>query len=273
MRARLARLTLVTLAALAAGSTALPSSALGNSFDVTCARVRVANDDPLVFPGAPGVAHRHEFFGSRGVGASTTTAQLRAATTSCAVGDDTAAYWVPTLEVRGHLLRGTMRAYYQRAGKASAAAPPQGLRMIAGDPHGTGVQPATVTTWQCVGRGRMRQFRTVPACTVGERLGAWVKFPDCWDGRRLDSPDHRAHVAYAVRGQCPSTHPVAMMRVAFLVTWPVRPASATAVTLADGMLDSHAMHGDFWNAWSPTRLAQLRWDCIEVAAPCGSLTR
>lgn len=24
-----------------------------------------------------------------------------------------------------------------------------------------------------------------------------VTFPDCWDGVRLDSPDHRSHMAYS----------------------------------------------------------------------------
>ena len=43
-----------------------------------------------------------------------------------------------------------------------------------------------------------------------------LTFSSCWDGKNLDSPDHKAHVAYPTKGpanflstgDCPSTHPV-----------------------------------------------------------------
>jgi len=252
---------------------ALPAAAHANSFSVECASSHVSNDDPIVFPGQAGAAHRHEFFGARSTDATSTTASLVRSRTTCAAPHDTAAYWVPTLEVRGQLVRGHMTAYYQRAGKRRAAAPPRGLRMIAGDMHAMEPQSTRVTSWQCVGRGRLAQHDTLPACGVGERLAAWVKFPDCWNGRTLDSADHRSHVAYATRSACPPTHPVAIMRVATLVTWPVRPQRADMVRLAGDRLDPTGMHGDFWNAWHQPTLQQLRWDCIELANACGTVTR
>jgi hypothetical protein len=262
------------LVLIAAGSMlALSPTASANSFFVTCTESHVSHDDPIVFPGQPGAAHRHEFFGAASADASSTTASLEASRTTCAHRDDTAAYWVPTLEVRGVRLVGTLRAYYQRAGKPRAAAPPRGLRIVAGDPHAMEVQPRTVTTWTCVGAGRTDQFSDVPACRRGERLGAWVKFPDCWNGRTLDSADHRSHLAYAVRGRCPATHPVAIMRLALLVTWPARPAGAAAIRLGGDHMDAMGMHGDFWNSWHQRALRQLRWDCIELAAPCGEVRR
>lgn len=266
---RLSRIAL----ALALGSLllALPQSAAANSFDVTCTSSHVANDDPIVFPGKPGAAHRHEFFGAKNTDARSTTASLRRARTTCGDRADTAAYWAPTLEVNGKLVTGTLRAYYQRNGKRSAAAPPQGLRMIAGSAKATRAQSMRVTAWQCIGKGRHRQFNAVPACRRGERLASWVRFPDCWNGRDLDSSDHVSHVAYSAKGACPATHPVAMMRVAFLISWPVRPRRASQVSLGGGMLAPHAFHADFWNAWRQPRLQQLRWDCIEVARPCGSI--
>lgn len=248
-----------------------PASA--NSFFVTCASSHVSSDDPIVFPGQPGAAHRHEFFGARSTSASSTTPTLSGSGTTCGDRADTAAYWVPTLEVRGMRLPGTLRAYYQRAGKPRAAAPPLGLRVVAGDPRATRTQPSTVTTWTCVGAARTTQFTSVPACRRGERLGAWVKFPDCWNGRTLDSPDHRSHLAYAAKGRCPASHPVAIMRLALLVTWPARPTGGASVRLAGDRLDPMGMHGDFWNAWQMPALRQLRWDCIELATPCGEIRR
>lgn len=267
--------TRAILAAAAALTVSLvgPAAASANSFHVTCTSSHVANDDPIVFPGQPGAAHRHEFYGARSASAASTTASLARSATSCGHPADTAAYWTPTLEVGGTLVRGSLRAYYQRAGKPRAAAPPRGLRIIAGDMHAQGAQARTVTSWECIGRGRVLASTSVPRCTRGERLGSWLRFPDCWDGRRLDSPDHASHMARSRRGRCPATHPVELMRVAYLVTWPVRPSSPQRVTLGGGALSPLGMHGDFWNSWQMPALRQLRWDCIEVAAACGDVGR
>lgn len=55
-------------------------------------------------------------------------------------------------------------------------------------------------------------------CPGGIR--ATIIFPSCWDGKNLDSPDHRSHVAYspgsALAGdKCPSTHPVRIPQVMY----------------------------------------------------------
>lgn len=50
-----------------------------------------------------------------------------------------------------------------------------------------------------------------------------IRFPDCWDGRRLDSPDHRSHMATARRTGatgsriCPRSHPVAVPQLVMKV--------------------------------------------------------
>jgi hypothetical protein len=59
-------------------------------------------------------------------------------------------------------------------------------------------------------------------CPGGIR--ATVIFPSCWDGKNLDSPDHKSHVAYSNGGglgtpNCPSTHPVAIPQVMYEVMW------------------------------------------------------
>jgi hypothetical protein len=45
-----------------------------------------------------------------------------------------------------------------------------------------------------------------------------VNFPSCWDGKNLDSDDHKSHVSYPIggapdSGDCPATHPVKMVLV------------------------------------------------------------
>src|SRR3569833_1611818 len=49
-------------------------------------------------------------------------------------------------------------------------------------------------------------------CTGGIR--ATIIFPTCWDGKNLDSPDHKSHIAYSPGGSalagaaCPAKFPV-----------------------------------------------------------------
>src|SRR5207249_2716400 len=49
-----------------------PTGPGGGVFSINCAFDHRAPDDPIVFFGRPGAAHSHDFFGSTGVGASTT---------------------------------------------------------------------------------------------------------------------------------------------------------------------------------------------------------
>jgi hypothetical protein len=37
-------------------------------------------------------------------------------------------------------------------------------------------------------------------CKAGDTLVADMMAPECWDGKYLDSPDHRSHTAYAGYG-------------------------------------------------------------------------
>ncbi len=58
--------------------------------------------------------------------------------------------------------------------------------------------------------------------TRGSFLRLHIRFPECWDGRRLDSPDHKSHMAYATRTGCPSTHPVAVPQITQIYRYPTR---------------------------------------------------
>jgi hypothetical protein len=50
-----------------------------------------------------------------------------------------------------------------------------------------------------------------PECARGtEFLKFRIESAECWDGKRLDSADHKSHMAYADRGECPRSHPVAV---------------------------------------------------------------
>src|SRR5919109_941291 len=68
---------------------------------VSCNYSHSLSDDPIVFPGRPGAAHLHDFFGARSTDRSSTAAFLPTGGTTCAMPADTSAYWMPALYKNG----------------------------------------------------------------------------------------------------------------------------------------------------------------------------
>lgn len=121
--------------------------------------------------------------------------------------------------------------------------------------------------WACKGPNEdMPAQTTVPDCPAGSHLVMRVHFPDCWNGRDLDSADHRSHMAYAVRGACPDDHPVPVPHLRVGVHYPEGVGGAD-VTLSSG--GPQTAHADFFNAWDPAAQARLVKACLNAAAKCG----
>lgn len=60
--------------------------------------------------------------------------------------------------------------------------------------------------------------------TFNSGLRVQVFFPSCWNGRDLDSADHKSHMAYpdgVDSGKCPSTHPVRFISIFYEVMYSV----------------------------------------------------
>ena len=226
-------------------------------------------DDPIVFPGQPGLSHGHTFVGNDSTDAFSTPKSLRAAATTCDRAEDTAAYWAPTLLVDDQPVTPVeATVYYRRRTIQPVRAFPAGLEMVAGDQHALAPQSLRVTWWDCGDRGGVAPSSTVPACPTGRAtsLRLHVRFPDCWDGRRLDSPDHKSHMAYSTRGRCDRSHPVAVPSLSISMHYPV--AGGPGVELSSmGQLGGHA---DFVNAWQQAELKRLVDYCLNALRVCGS---
>ena len=71
------------------------------------------------------------------------------------------------------------------------------------------------------GEGPKDQVARPPVCDDGI-LVVHVRFPQCWDGVHLDSPNHISHMAWTDEGDtCPASHPVAIPRVTIRAEYPV----------------------------------------------------
>jgi len=240
----------------------------GVNFIESCRFSHRAPDDPIVFPGKPGASHDHTFVGNRTTSASSTFGSLRSGGTSCARADDTAAYWMPTLyQGTTAVLPAASTIYYRRGTFEEVRTFPNNLRMIAGDASATTPQPFRVVFWNCGGGEGGSPTSTVPKCadTRGSALRLHVRFSNCWDGRRLDSPDHKSHMAYAVRGHCPSSHPVAVPAITVLFRYPSLGGDGFSLA-SGGQLSGHA---DFLNAWKPGALKKLVEECLNELVHCG----
>lgn len=70
---------------------------------------------------------------------------------------------------------------------------PAGFRMLAGDTNKrnfTGGLDAKAVTFNCIGSNQS-ETNAIPNYNCKDGLRAQIFFPSCWNGRDLDSVDHR----------------------------------------------------------------------------------
>jgi hypothetical protein len=243
-------------AAAAGPRPSLPRGPLHDGiFLSVCLPSHVAKDDPIVHPGEPGASHQHEFFGNTTTDANSTYASLRAGETTCRIAADKAGYWVPTLFADGvRVAPIRVNAYYLRGrGPGRTVAFPAGLKVVAGDGEATAPQSTAITGWKCSGiQGTALQADPV-VCPGGSHAVLVIRFPDCWNGKDLDSADHKSHLAYRAGRACPAGYPVRIPRLSLNVHYDL--PSTDNLTLASGSI--HSAHADFFNAWNQPVLARL----------------
>jgi hypothetical protein len=260
------------------GAPARGATGLGQ-FVLRCPYSHTLSDDPIVFPGQPGVAHSHDFFGNRTVNASSTVGTMLLGETTCRVPSDTAGYWSPTLYHNSvPVVPTVMRIYYLGDANEDVETIPAGLQMIGGDMAASAPDENPHVHWSC---GETREIRTPREdtpydCTPWARaypfvdgLVAIVDMPTCWSGTGL-TPDT---VVYQVDGRCPDGFehvlPRLSERVHYGIMDPTNPDGSMAISLSSGPYWS--FHADFWNTWQQARLDELVTECVIARVRCGAV--
>jgi uncharacterized protein DUF1996 len=286
------------------------------AFRFICLPGHLAYDDPIVFPGQPGRSHLHQFYGNTGTNANSTYRSLRTSGNStCMSPVNRSAYWMPAmLDGRGNVVRPDyVTIYYKRrpasdpkcnpardpAAEGICVPLPNGLKFVFGYNM---LNPSTAPTgalyFNCDGAGAtLGHYPDIVAasrfCPSGSRLGALISAPNCWDGRNLDSPDHRSHVSYMVRDRmtgvvaCPATHPYVIPTFT-MGAWYMtdstldRSGSWTAGRTVTWHLASDVMagmpmarpgttfHADFMMAWDPAVKDLWHANCIDRMLSCAA---
>ena len=253
------------------------------SWRASCPSTHRAPDDPIVFPGEPGRAHMHDFFGNPTTDAFSTPRTLRAAAPSCTRAPDRSAYWVPTLyaldplgvaEPRVVAPRRSTVYYLAGNRKPRTIRPfPRGLRVVAGDSHADAAQRAPRIVWYCsrVDAPAQPLSPAPPSCGQAQELYARVLFPECSNGDK-DSSNHQSHMAYATRAEgrrfrvCPASHPIPVPLVRITIEYP--PQSTNALALSSG--GRYSLHADFFEAWRRAAVRRLIRKCIAADLDCGN---
>ncbi|MEP7058458.1 MAG: DUF1996 domain-containing protein [Caldimonas sp.] len=273
-----------------ATSETAPASDIG-AFRTTCDFSHMAFDDPIVYPGQAGAAHLHTFFGNTGTNANSTAESLRSTGNSTCRGGtiNRTAYWVPAMidMTTRKPIRPDVGNFYYKQGysltPSSVIQPlPAGLRMIAGDPRNA-APGGTDYRFKCIGgpnASNDQYGETIPNCDAGAQVVQEIFFPQCWDGKNLDSPDHKSHMSYPVLSgsgrACPSTHPVAIPEVSFNIAYTVpTPGAAKSWRLSSDMYDSqlpagYSSHGDWFNGWKSDISDTWAKNCVESTKDCHS---
>jgi Domain of unknown function (DUF1996)/Carbohydrate binding module (family 6) len=242
-----------------------------SEFHTDCSVSNVAPDDPIVFPNLPGASHMHTFFGAT-VNASSKTSDLATQPTNCNAPGDSAAYWVPTLYHDGVPVKmKSFRAYYgARVTDPTKVVPfPPGLVMVVGNAKLQVPTPANYTgQFWCAGSAETGRSAdgNWPVCAPGGNLIFQLSFQDCWDGKHIDSPDHKSHMGPMTNGACTGAYPVAVPNLSLMVNYDS--LGGDGLSLSSGMASS--MHGDFMNGWAADKLSALVKVCIDAHAKCGT---
>lgn len=293
----------------------IPKSGLPDvvgAFRFECLAGQLLKDDPIVYPGQPGKSHLHQFFGNDGADANSTYDSLRTSglSTCSKPPFNRSAYWVAgMLDGHGDVVRPDYFAIYYKRRPASdpyvsdpanphyegkAVDLPNGLRFIFGfnmlDPT---AKPTGSAYWNCDGptatQGHYPSITAALAfCPTApdangkrNRIGFVAQAPECWNGKDLDSADHRSHVAYPGYINGVLTCPLGYGYV--IPTFTLQEWFTVDDNLADWVLSSDAMfpdltagahgrtgHADFFSAWSPIAKPLWHIGCINQLLNCSA---
>ncbi|CAN7176608.1 DUF1996 domain-containing protein [Caballeronia sp. LjRoot34] len=280
-------------------------AAHANQFNTQCAYSHTLPDDPIVYPGKPGEAMVHDFFGNANADAYSTYDSLNNnKVITCDSAADRSAYWTPQLKRASGVISPMYQKTYYKNDQAVVAvqAIPPGLQMLAGDHMGTA--PNSHINFLCAGSGSYtttmpKSCPPISSNSPPSQLNISVHFPDCWDGKTLTpfgsnranlmsslmkAAKGQLNVAYRNSdGTCPSAYPVKIPELQMNVAYDLGsdPDLSTAQLSLDPVLQNgtwvpqwgsmYTAHGDFINAWHVQTMQYLVDTCMNKGGDSGGV--
>lgn len=262
---------------------------------------RFNSDNVIVAPGVTNGAHHfHDYVGNQANNAFASDDDLAKGDTTCEDKGDRSTYYWPVLRLQngtrerdadapgggtegnaGRIVtpkQVTLTFVGSPRGKVTAM--PRLLRIITGDAKAFVNGPANANaSWSCTGFEDRQLKDKYPLCPQGSDVVRTFKFQSCWDGRNIDSANHRTHVAFAdAEGNCPGGFqaiPQLVQRIVYAVDAPSlqdggRTTPLFAVDSFPEQLHKPVTdHGDFINVFDESLMREMV-DCINGGRKCGA---
>lgn len=258
------------------------------------------SDNVIVAPGVDnGAHHTHDYVGNQANDAFADNQDFANGETTCRNQGDKSSYYWPVLRLQdgteefdagqqgggaegntGRILTASQVTLdYVGNARGKVVAMPKFLRIITGDAKAfTNGTANANAAWSCTGFENRQLTDQYPICPEGSRLVRTSKFQSCWDGRNVDSANHRTHVAYADprTGVCPSGFraiPQLVQRLVYDVNAPSLndDGGSSPFYAVDGFPEQMHKpvtdHGDFVNVFDE-RLMNQMVRCINTARQC-----
>ena len=246
------------------------STLSAHGFRFSCIPSHFSYDDPVVFPGQPGRAHLHMFFGNTLTDYNSTSQSiLNTGASTCGGGiENRSSYWVPAvINEAGEVVlpRQIMNYYKSWVSDRSQLRPiPNGLQILADDTilGSRGVVVAEPGRPEQTWSGSIR-------VSDHDGLSVEIIFPDCIAVDRngnpiLSSPGGTSHVAYS-RGAagCPPSHPYLIPQLTQTMNWRNVPYESNWMLSSDPSPAEKGTtaHADYVAAWNPEAL-RIMVDCV-----------
>ncbi|GGU96792.1 membrane protein [Streptomyces filipinensis] len=258
------------------------------------------SDNVIVAPGVSNGAHHfHDYVGNQGNNAFASDDDLARAGTSCADQGDKSTYYWPVLRLQnGTQERDAASPGGGTEGNAGqivtpkqvtltfvgnprdkVTAMPRFLRVITGDAKAFVNGPGNANaSWSCTGYEDRQLKDKYPLCPPGSDVVRSFRFQSCWDGRNIDSANHRTHVAFtAPDGSCPAGFraiPQLVQRIVYDVKAPSLQDGGRTVPLfavdsfPEQLHKPVTDHGDFINVFDEDLMREMV-DCINSGRTCG----
>ncbi|MFD9373405.1 DUF1996 domain-containing protein [Streptomyces sp. NPDC060020] len=271
---------------------AASGNASKGSFSSQCGRNENGHFNPdnvIVAPGVSnGAHHMHDYVGNKTTDAFSTNDSLAASGTTCGNGDQSAYYW-PVLRLRdgkaerdakapgggqdanvGTILKPKQVSItFKGSPVDKVTAMPRFLRIITGDAKAfTNGNANANASWSCTGFENRQLKDKYPVCPKGSDVVRTFTFQSCWDGRNVDSANHRTHVAFPDKnGRCQKGFK-AIPQLVMRLTYGVAPGARFAVDSFPEQLHKPVTdHDDFINVMS-NGLMNKAVSCINDGRTC-----
>ena len=260
--------------------------ATGGAFRIVCKPSHMSTDDPIVFPNQQGAAHHHTFYGNTSVNFASDVNNLSSVGNSTCKGGlvNRSSYWMPSMinTVTNTPVLPELAIFYYKTGRTPSGlinVPPKGLRMIAGNGKATS-EVEGIANYTCQGRTPFYGWKkSIPICNAGEIMTMMISFPQCWDGKNLDSVDHKSHMAHTNRllttaNKCPTTHPISIPHIS--VNFQFKVAAGVDMSkwrlasdhYATSLPGGYSGHADWVNGWNPEFITTIVKNCLNKGVDC-----